>query len=129
MQISLPLLPSVLELPDDWHLAAGMVDGWSPRQTHYTSKYEYVPVLLSAITPPARSATVQHDWRGFCRDRYVSALSAMISGIALPPIKVQAYVVSDLAFSPPYQYWVRDGFHRYYASLAAGFQIIPVKVD
>ena len=47
-------------------------------------------------------------------------LIAFVSHQSLPPIKI------DSPLQGPLPYRIRDGFHRYYASVAVGFRMIPV---
>jgi hypothetical protein len=51
----------------------------------------------------------------------------MIVGDEMPPVLLQA--ISDGHEFPPasYAYRVRDGVHRFYASVAAGFTHLPAE--
>jgi len=76
-------------------------------------------VPLADVEAPRRDAGVI----GLHEDRAVSLLRAFRAGIAVPPLEVH---------EPPeprkFRYRVRDGFHRYYLSVAAGFPMLPVSV-
>ena len=75
-------------------------------------------VALLYVAPPKRAPGV--PW--FDEDRMIQVLQAMCSGIALPPIEVWRGVPGEARLSP------RDGFHRFYASVALGFPMLPVAV-
>ena len=115
------------EIPDDWWNFAEMSD-FSPCRTTYThtgqescpEQIETRDVSLDEIEPPTRSdGTTQ-----FHKSRMVPILLAFGSpGCALPPVRVRPKVPSDR-----YRFKVYDGFHRYYASVAAGFTHLPVTV-
>jgi hypothetical protein len=82
-------------------------------------QYPTTVVPLSAVAAPVRNKNVA--W--FKEQRMVDVLRGFRVGDKLPPIEVD---------EPPtktgFGYRVRDGFHRYYASAAAGFTELPVSV-
>jgi ParB-like chromosome segregation protein Spo0J len=59
---------------------------------------------MSDVAPPERDPG----------QRMIEILNAIREGIFLPPVAVYEKL------SPPYRYEVYDGYHRYYASAAAG---------
>lgn len=77
-----------------------------------------VIVPMSAVAPPERNS----DVRSFDEKRMILILRALRSGIPLPPVEL------DEQAAPPFRYKVYDGYHRYYASAAAGFSDLHVIV-
>jgi hypothetical protein len=72
------------------------------------------------VKPPERDAGVI----GFLKNRLAPVLLAFTSDrCALPAVPVR-----KLANSDPYRYEVLDGYHRYYASIAAGYTRLPVLI-
>src|SRR5713226_1528524 len=115
MQYQVPHEGIEFEIPDAWLVSAGAV-GFSPAAAAYvaSSSEEWPTTLvpLADVEAPHRDAGVI----GLHEDRAVSLLRAFRAGIAVPPLEVH---------EPPeprrFRYRVRDGFHRYYLSVAAGF--------
>jgi len=113
------------EIPDEWWLAAGM-PGFLPRGAYYShtgsdERYAEVSaevVPLTSIRPVVRTRPL--DFGGFERDRQISVFKALVTGTAIPPIR--AVAISGDQFG----YDLHDGFHRYYASIAAKFTHIPI---
>lgn len=58
------------------------------------------------------------------KENIESILMLMILGEYLPPIEVFSKGRKCIE-----RYAIRDGFHRYYASLAMGFKLIPIKIN
>ncbi|MEW6324445.1 MAG: hypothetical protein AB1515_03555 [Nitrospirota bacterium] len=123
MRFRLPHQQIEFEIPDEWWAAAGM-NNWKPSTDCYTainsdSSCPIRFVHLSEVAAPERNKGV--DW--FKEKRMVSVLKGFRSGEPMPPIEVD---------EPPsrtnFQYRVRDGFHRFYASAAVGFTHLPVSV-
>ena len=77
-----------------------------------------VVVPISDVAPPERNPGVQ----SFDEGRMIDILSAFRSGTPLPPVEVNE------KSAPPYRYEVHNGYHRYYASAAAGFSHLSVIV-
>jgi hypothetical protein len=76
-------------------------------------------VDLAEVVPPIRNPGV----RWFGRERMVRILHGLANDLALPPIEVH-----ELPDQGSGKYGVRDGFHRFYASAAAGFDHLPVVI-
>lgn len=121
MKIRHPFEPIELDLPDSWVNAAG-ASGFSPRSGAFLAvensewPVEAVPVL--EVTPPRRNAGIAE----LQQDRSISILKAMVAGVPLPAIE---------AFYEPgplERLNVRDGYHRYFLSIALGFSSLPVSV-
>ena len=69
---------------------------------------------ISAIEPPTQRMATKP---GLAKARVVPILLAISSGNPLPPVQLEA-IGND-------RYQLVAGFHRYCASIAAGFQEIP----
>lgn len=72
---------------------------------------------LKLIERPERCPSAKGSWL-VDKDRLFSVLEAMISGVPLPPVQVEATESGFLR--------VANGFHRYYASAILGYTEIPV---
>ena len=116
----MPNFPCEFELPDEWWIEAGM-HNFVRTTPCFTSKDAEASVLLTKIEPPFRHPTVTKDWNGFDRDRLVRVLSGISNSVDMPPVNV----ASRTDPGSPYLYRVRDGYHRFYASVAAGFDKLP----
>jgi len=109
-------------IPDDWWAFADMLVFTA--ESHY---YPYAPldnenvevVEISQVEPPARSLGIVP----FKKYKLLPVLFAFQSPeCALPPV-----AVSRLN-STAHQFRVRNGFHRYFASVAVGYKFLPVVV-
>jgi hypothetical protein len=121
-----PVLPAEFEIPDAWWTEAGMT-AFGPGAPSYRSTPDAVLVPLREIEPPFRNPEVIRDWRGFDRARMIRVLSGMASGAEMPPVPVVALPPADDP-AAPFAWRVCDGFHRFYASVAAGFERLPVVI-
>lgn len=76
-----------------------------------------VHVSIEEVAAPARDSGVE----GLREERTVSILQAVVTGVAIPPLVVH---------QPPqsHRLVVRDGFHRYFISVALGFPMLPVSI-
>ncbi|WP_028229668.1 hypothetical protein [Paraburkholderia ferrariae] len=126
MRFRFPLLPAEFEIPDAWWADAGMA-AFRPGASSYRSTPDALLVPLQAIEPPFRNPEVIRDWRGFDRARMISVLSGMATGAEMPPVPVVALPTTDYP-AAPFAYRVCDGFHRFYASVAAAFEMLPVVI-
>ena len=72
-------------------------------------------VRIDAIEPPPM------DYEGLDRVRMVKVLHAIVSRTALPPVEVEE-LVGD------YHYRLHHGAHRFFASVAVGFTLIPARL-
>jgi hypothetical protein len=110
------------EIPDDWWQFCDMED-FRPATTFYLylqrdAGVQTVPI--AEVRPPERSAGVV----GLHKNRLAPILFAFTSDrCALPAVPVR-----ELADRDHYRYEVLDGYHRYYASIAAGFTRLPVLI-
>jgi hypothetical protein len=77
--------------------------------------------------PPPRFPTAPKDWHGFERARLVSVLKGIATGANMEPVPLLELPQHDIWV--PYLYRVRDGFHRFYASIVAGFESVPAVIS
>lgn len=110
------------EIPDEWWEFADM-PSFKPRTNFYlyplnTKDVQIVP--LAAIEPLRRDEGTPL----FVKSRLVPVLFGLqqLSLGALPPIELHPNRVG------PFSYRIRNGCHRYFASVAAGYTDIPAFV-
>jgi hypothetical protein len=126
MRFPFPLLPAEFEIPDDWLREAGMV-GFIPSGSAYRSTAEATAAPLREIEPPFRFPECPKDWRGFDRARMIAVLTGIATGAEIAPVPLCELALED--FPPaPFRYRLRDGLHRFYASVAAGFECLPAVI-
>jgi len=122
MKYRLPHEEVEFEIPDEWWNAAG-ASGFSPAMDAFVSQSDaawptiHVPVI--DVQAPRRGTGVV----GLREDRTISILRAFRSGIALPALQVHEEPPAGRRI-----FRVTDGYHRYYASVAAGFTRLPISV-
>lgn len=107
------------DIPDEWWAFAEM-DTFrrsSARCFSFEPKDGVQLVEMAKVQTPVRDAGVE----AFKKCKLVPILCALQAKNLLPPIKV-----TDQGVPPGCQYRVYDGFHRYYASVAVGFPMLPV---
>lgn len=117
------------EIPDAWWAAAGMAAFQRKAETylvgpHTASTDQPVSlVALADIVPFQRALGVEKDFGGFDRDRMVNILRGFVEGAKIPPVFVRP------GGRDPYRYSLYDGFHRFHAAVAAGYNLLPVVCD
>lgn len=126
MRFPMPNYPCEFEIPDEWWAEAGMV-GFAPKNSAYRWSIAAELVPLQTILPPPRHPTAPKDRHGFERARLVSLLKGIATGAEIEPVPLLEFPQHDV-WPMPYQYRVRDGFHRFYASIAAGFECLPAEI-
>ena len=120
MRFHHPVIRIEFEIPDAWLLEAnaGLFVRSAPAFAA-TSDPDWPTelVALANVAVPQRDPGVA----GLNRERTVSLLKAIVARSALPPLE---------AHRPPNatQLAVRDGFHRYFVSVALGFPMLPLSV-
>jgi hypothetical protein len=121
MRFTLPEQQGSFEIPDEWWIEAGM-PGFTPTSPayHATPDPDVVLVAVKDVARPAR--TVEKDFGGFERVRLIKVLAGFVAGQAIPPVKVHELPQG------PFRYGLRDGLHRFYASVAAGFDHVPASM-
>lgn len=105
------------EIPDTWLARSGLAATMQVGD-HFVSDEAETVLDIRLISSPVRSPGVQ--W--FHEDRMLQILSGILSKQSLPPVDV------DQPPQGPLPYRVRNGLHRYYASIAAGLGRIPVRI-
>jgi hypothetical protein len=126
MRFAIPVLPCEFELPDEWWREAGMV-GFDPAgRPAYRSIDSGELVPLREIEPPYRKVTSLQDWYGFSMERMVKILQGIASGAVIDDLVQLTRLTADNAAC--YRFQVIDGYHRYFASVAAGFGFIPARI-
>jgi hypothetical protein len=137
MRFPFPLFPGEFEIPDEWWTEAGMT-GFRSSTRGFRSTASAVLFPLRGIEPPYRNTTAPKDWRGFDRIRMVRILHGIVTEAEIDPVPVvpmlQPAEPSDpsLAWTvprSPFSHRVKDGYHRFYASVAAGFECLPVVIS
>jgi hypothetical protein len=123
MRYPMPNYPCEFEIPDAWISEAGM-EGFIRASPAYRSTPTAVAVPLREIEPPYRTPWTPKDGRGFERTRLVSVLSAIAEGVEMKPVPLL-----KLPAGEPYVYRVRDGYHRFFASIAAGFECLSAVIS
>lgn len=122
----MPNFPGDFEIPDDWLTEAGTV-GFVPSAQAYRSSSDAILVPLTHIEPPYRVVTVAKDWRGFDRTRFISVLKGVVTAAEIEPVPLLELPVFEFAPNT-YRFRVRNGFHRFYASIVAGFECLAAVI-
>ena len=103
----------------EWWDEAGM-DKFKPSTKYYPvlhgRPFKIVP--LTQIRPPERIV----EGRGFKKDKMVPILQAFKNFVPLKPVKVTENREDKTDF--PYE--MHDGYHRFFASVAVGFEEIAI---
>src|SRR5262249_37796925 len=109
-------------IPVDWWAEAGM-EGFALRSDSYrfaaSPKVSLVRLDDIACPPLDGRRRPDHHHCGFNRERMVDVLRGVASQAMIPPISILE------RREGAYSCIVCDGYHRFYASLAAGFSHIP----
>jgi hypothetical protein len=111
-------------IPTDWWAEAGM-EGFERRSDsyHFVASPEVSLIRLDNIACPPLDVRRRPDLQGgFNRDRMIDVLRGIASQAIMPPISILERLQGA------YSRTVNDGYHRFYASLAAGFSHIPTKL-
>ena len=122
MKKSIPGTDLEFEVPQDWWLFCDM-NIWNVNDykyyLHNGSLKETKIANITHIEPPTRDNVIPP----LKKYKFVPILLAFTSPeCALPPVEVRAYN------SGPYKYSITNGYHRYYASLAVGYTMLPIVV-
>jgi hypothetical protein len=123
-----PNFPCEFEIPDDWLIESG-IKNFAPSAEAYDSTPEAVLVSLAEVIPPMRKPSFPKDWRGFERGRLLAHLQRIVAGQHIDPVPLVQLPDHDHLLPVPYRYFVRDGFHRFYASIIAGFTFLPASIE
>ena len=113
------------EIKDSWWSKAGIA-GFRPKAPQYRvnpSGFDGQQILSVCVgdVRPLYCRKISPDGRFFyTEERVVQVLRGFIENSAIPPVEVEK--------EPPgsdYRYKLRDGTHRFYCSVAAGFNHVP----
>jgi hypothetical protein len=126
MRFSMPHLPCEFEIPDGWLSEAGFA-GFKPTASAYRSTKATLFAPLMQIEPIVRYVTHPKDFGGFDRVRLVRLLKGFVVGDDIEPVGVEELPIFEFCHSP-FRYRVCDGFHRFHASIAAGFDMLPISL-
>jgi hypothetical protein len=126
MRFPMPHFPTEFEIPDEWLLEAWII-GFTPRASAYRSTARAVLVPLTQIEPAPRLVTHPKDWHGFERVRLICLLKGFVAGDEIEPVSLCRLPALELGPSP-YRYRVAHGVHRYYGSIAAGYEQLPALI-
>jgi hypothetical protein len=126
VQFSLPN-DETFEIPDAWWDESGMSE-FVRSSRAYAAKSDpdhlavpWRPVPLGQIERPRRDVGCEFDFGGFKKHKLVCFLRGIAEHAVLPAVPIKP-AKGEL----PYQ--VYNGFHRYYASAAAGFDLLPAVI-
>ena len=128
MRYSTPNFPCEFEIPDDW-LAEFGNNSFPASANAYRSTPEAVLVALTDVIPPMRKSAYPKDWHGFERARLLVLLRRVVANEHIDPVPLIELPASDPMLLLAYRYSVRDGFHRFYASIIAGFTYLPASIE
>jgi hypothetical protein len=126
MRYAMPNFPAEFEIPDDWLTEAGII-GFVPTERAYHSSSDAILVSLTNIEPPYRVQNVAKNWHGFDRSRFISVLKGIVTAAEIEPVPLLELPIYEFAPNT-YRYRVRNGFHRFYASIVAGFECLAAVV-
>jgi hypothetical protein len=125
----MPNYPCEFEIPDAWLAEAGF-DKFTPSAPAYHSDADGMKLVpLREIEPPYRLCAYAKDWLGFDRARLVDVLKGIVDSANIKPVPLMQLPPGNRLVIVQYRYRVRDGFHRFYASIAAGFEFLPATVN
>jgi hypothetical protein len=124
MRFAMPHLPGSFEIPDDWIVEAGFV-GFKPTESAYLSTTAGLSVPLTQVEPIVRFVSTPKDFGGFDRGRLIRILKGFVAGDNIEPVEGIQLPIFEVCRSP-YRYRVCNGYHRFYASIAAGFDALPI---
>jgi hypothetical protein len=118
---------SVEELPDDWWDEAGM-RAFTKSSTAYrcdlaATNQRVCLIPITEIEPVSRAPGVPifnpSSWEGMsAKDRVQRILKGFVQDVELPPVQLTKHTGQS-----PFR--LKDGVHRLYCSIAAGFTDIP----
>jgi hypothetical protein len=110
-------------IPDEWLSVAGMLSFKSESSAYRASPHSTLVTRVLAIDK-IRLFRRSPGVRDFDRDRMLSVLDAIRRDQALPPIEVEA----DDTNSDRFSHRLYHGFHRFHASIVAGFSHVPALI-
>ncbi len=108
-------------IPDAW-IAEARMQTFRRTRRAYRCDSPHECIALADIEVPLRRSGYPLDANGFRHDRMVRLLTGIRDNVSLPAIYIER---GDLGQRP---YRVREGVHRYHASLALGFSHVPAEI-
>ncbi len=122
MKFIVPHTEYEFSIPDEWWIESGM-NNFSQKEDHYISGSNNKVKIISIeeIKPPLR--TNNAFWFRN-KESIVPVLKSIANREALDPITVWSKEKTKTD-----RYIVKDGFHKFYASVAAGFSKIPININ
>lgn len=132
MRFVMPMHPCEFELPDDWLAQAGWLDDAGQRifqttDVAYRSTQDAQPIDLKLIEPLGRYYGYEKDFRGFDRERMMNILRGFVAGDTIEAPEAIELPHQDFCRGL-FRYRICDGVHRYFASIAAGYSAIPLRL-
>ena len=107
-------------VPDSWWLKAKMAE-FEPRTPHYRADD---PRALSVSVGEVEACRRQLRYGVFYDEEGVlKILSGFVDNSAIPPVNIKRQPPGSV-----YPYYLWDGAHRFYCSVAAGFSHVPAVV-
>lgn len=110
------------EIPDNWLTSTG-ADKFSPNLFAYRSSHDpnwpTIVVPVQSVIPPKRNTGIPN----FDKTRMISLLDAIVRQTEVPPLEV---CERDAGLKAPLI--LLNGYHRFFASVALGFSMLPVSV-
>ena len=108
-----------MQIPVEWLREAG-VQNFMPTRPSYRCDAPHFLLPLIDIESVVR--TKRLDCNGFAHDRMISVLVGIRDGASLPPVPVERIEPGT------HPYRLRNGTHRFYASLILGFSHVPAEI-
>jgi hypothetical protein len=109
------------QLLADWWVEAGMDDFRCEAEAYLITVYPPTELIaLTDIEPPPLGKRGHLTDSGFDEERMVSVLQGIANRMIIPPVEVTVSQEEG-----EYRYKVHNGYHRFYASVAAGFPCLP----
>jgi hypothetical protein len=106
-------------IPAEWLAQAG-AQNFRPARRAYRCDDPHECIALADIEAPLRQSGFPLDANGFRHDRMVRILTGIRDNVSLPAIYIER---GDQRL-----YRVREGVHRYHASLTLGFSHVPAEI-
>jgi hypothetical protein len=93
-----------------------------------TRRFTWLTNAFSKKVENRRVHAYPMDWRGFDRARFINVLRGIAAGSEIEAVPLMELPAGDRLVLAPYRYRVRDGLHRFYGSIAAGFESLPATI-
>jgi hypothetical protein len=133
MRFPMPLFPCAFELLNNWLVEAGWIndDGhmiFQPTGAAYPSTPNARLISLKLVEPLGRDCGYGKNFHGFDRGRMLKIPKEFVAGdIIEAPNAIELPDDRDFCRGQ-YRYRICDGVHRYFASIAAGYTLIPLRL-